>query len=248
MFLWNINTLAEKIKNQTFSNKKLYTFYFFSFFLTITNSLLFSSLLFSHQFIEIFFLHFLELKDSNIAFYNWIGLFSALLTTLISIVGWCYCYKINKQGDNKDFSKRMAFLSFPINFHLTVYVLALLTILIFFSYLIVQGKITFFKQEITYLIKSQSNIGAALQQGLSQTPFKNFVTPPKTSGGIFKFLLSSPILLVKLPILPQKIKFFIASLRASILIIYPFIALLPPLLSFLHYWTIKNLLKKIAFQ
>lgn len=249
MYLWNINVLVEKLKTGTLSQKKAYLFYLLTPALSIGTSIFFSLLLFSHQFIEEFFTNFLQFKDANIALYNWIGFASGIITTMITGLGLLLCYLTNKQGDNKQFTKRMACLSFPINFHLTVYILAFITVLIGFGYLLILGKISIFKKEILFLVKSQATLGETLQEALRQTPFKEFVSKTVTqSKGIFGTLLSAPTLLLKLPSLPGKINTFITNIRASILIAYPIIAILPPLLSLCHYLLLRKFIAKIAYK
>lgn len=249
MYLWNINLLVEKLKTNTLSEKKAYLFYLLTPALSIGTGTFFSLLLFSHQFIEEFFTDFLQLKDANIAFYNWIGLASGVVTIIITVFGLLLCYLTNRQGDNEQFAKRMACLSFPINFHLTVYILAFITVLIGFGYFLILGKISLFKKEILFLVKSQATVGETLQEALRQTPFKDFVGKTTTqSKGVFGTLLSTPILLLKLPALPGKISTFVSNIRGSILIAYPIIAILPPLLSLSHYLLIRKFIAKIAYK
>lgn len=249
MYLWNINLLVEKLKTNTLSEKKAYFFYILTPALSFGTGTFFSLLLFSHQFIEEFFTDFLQLKDANIALYNWIGFVSGILTILITSTGLLLCYWTNKKGDGQQFAKRMACLSFTINFHLTVYILAFITLLIGFGYFLILGKISLFKKEVLFLVKSQATLGETLQEALQQTPFREFVGKTVTqSKGVFGTLLSAPVLLLKLPSLPGKISAFVSNIRGSVLIAYPIIAILPPMLSLSHYFLLRKFIAKVAYK
>jgi len=249
MYLWNINKLVEQLRTDTLPEKEVYFFYFLSPLLSIGNTVFFSFLLLSHHMVGNLFAHFLTHHDANMIIYNWLGFVTGTLTTLITLIGFYVCYRTNQQGDGRDFSKRMACLSFPINFHLTVYVLALIGLGTILGYLIIHGKITLFKEQVFSLSKTDSTIGQALQQALQDTPAKQFVPAvAKKSPSFLKMLLKTPTTILSLPSIPGKINSFLVTLRATALLAYPLLACLPPALSLCHYLLIRRMLRKIAHK
>ena len=249
MYLWNINKLVEQLRTDTLPEKEVYFFYFLSPLLSIGNTVFFSFLLLSHHMVGNLFAHFLTHHDANMIIYNWLGFVTGTLTTLITLIGFYVCYRTNQQGDGRDFSKRMACLSFPINFHLTVYVLALIGLGTILGYLIIHGKITLFKEQVFSLSKTDSTIGQALQQALQDTPAKQFVPAvAKKSPSFLKMLLKTPTTILSLPSIPGKINGFLVTLRATALLAYPLLACLPPALCLCHYLLIRRMLRKIAHK
>jgi hypothetical protein len=249
MYLWNINKLVDQLKADTLPIKEVYMFYVISPILSIANTFFFSFLLLSHQMIGNLFGNFLTQHDTNMIFYNRLGFLTGTLTTIITFIGFYLCYRANQQGDGRDFSKRMACLSFPINFHLTVYILALIGLATILGYLIIHGKITLFKEQVFSLSKTDSTIGQAIQQALSDTGAKTVIPPvAKTSPGFFKMLLKTPATILSLPSIPGKINEFLVTLRATALLGYPLLACLPPALCLCHYLLICRMLRKIAHK
>ncbi len=117
-----LNTLIEQLKSNTFPEEKSYRQYLAS---TFSDSLP-------------FFL-WIYLGLSDLLYLPWCAI------TLAHLIGAEYCYDINKNGDNKDFFKRMTCLSEFTSRHLGFYTLLitltligfikLMTPLIFESYL-----------------------------------------------------------------------------------------------------------------
>lgn len=249
MYLWNINKLVDQLRTDTLPEKEVYLFYVMSPLLSIGNTLFFSFLLLSHQMVGNLFANFLKQHDTNMMLYNWLGFITGILTTLFTLIGFYMCYKTNQQGDGRDFSKRMACLSFPINFHLTVYLLALIGLATVLGYLIIHGKITLFKEQVFSLSQKDSTIGQALQQALQDTSIKPLVPAVvKKSPGFLKMLLKTPTTILSLPSIPGKINGFLVTLRATALLAYPLLACLPPALCLTHYLLIRKMLRKIAHK
>ncbi|MFS8506916.1 MAG: hypothetical protein EBU90_18095 [Proteobacteria bacterium] len=249
MYLWNINKLVDQLRTDTLPEKEVYLFYVMSPLLSIGNTLFFSFLLLSHQMVGNLFANFLKQHDTNMMLYNWLGFITGILTTLFTLIGFYMCYRTNQQGDGRDFSKRMACLSFPINFHLTVYLLALIGLATVLGYLIIHGKITLFKEQVFSLSQKDSTIGQALQQALQDTSIKPLVPAVvKKSPGFLKMLLKTPTTILSLPSIPGKINGFLVTLRATALLAYPLLACLPPALCLTHYLLIRKMLRKIAHK
>jgi hypothetical protein len=242
MYLWNIDRLIENLRKNTISKKAKTVFYIFSPLVSIFNSFFFGALLCSHQVISNFFAHFLEQAHPQLSLYNMLALVSAVTTTLITFGGFYLCYQTNKAGDGKKFSERMACLSFPINFHLTVYVLAFLAIMTLIGYMILHGKIILFKNQILSLSKQDPSIGQALQNSTLQSAVKI----ASRSKGFFDKVLDAPITILKLSAIPGKINTFLKTARASILVWYPLLCLLPPTLSLCHYLVLRRMIRKVS--
>ena len=246
MYLWNIDKLVTQLKNNTIPKWKVRFFYCVSPLLSICNTIFFSTLLLSHHFISNFFAHFLEGQDVQMGFYNKIALVTGTLTTVITFIGMYLCYRTNQKGDGKRFSERMACLSFPINFHLTVYVLALISAITIFGYLVLHGKIVLFKKQIFSLSKTGSTIGQAVKEALKDTPIKSIIPQVKKSTNFLGAIFKAPVTILRLPTIPGQINSFLKTLRATILVAYPVISLLPPTLSLCHYLVVRRMLKKIS--
>lgn len=247
MYLWNINELVKELKNDKVTKRELWIFRFLGPLLSLTTAVLFTILLFSHHFIASIFDYIVSGGDARMTFYNWVGLVTGFITIIISIVGFYLCYKTNKEGDNKNFATRMTCLSFPINFHMTVYVLAFLSVLLIIVFAIVTGKISFLKKEIMTLANLDSTFGTALHEALSGTPLQDSLKQVQSQNGIINSLLSIPTGITNSSAILEKMDLLIRELRASVLIIYPIVAFLPPILALCHYLLIRRMLKRIAY-
>jgi hypothetical protein len=246
MYLWNIDRLVTKLKNNTLPKWQTNTFYIISPLLSICNALFFSTMLLSHHFVSNFFAHFLQGQHEQMDFYNRIALVTGTLTMMITFLGIYLCYRTNQKGDGKRFSERMASLSFPINFHLTVYVFALLSIVTIAGYLIIHGKVVLFKSQIMSLSKSDSTIGQAVKEALKDSSLKAVIPHVKKSTSFLGTIFKAPVTILRLPTIPGQINSFLRSLRATILIAYPIVSLFPPALSLCHYLVIRRMLKRIS--
>lgn len=247
MYLWNVNELVKKLKNNTLPRPEVWAFYLLSPLLSIGNIIFFSILLASHHFTSNIFAHFLSTGDAHMSFYNLLALIAGSLTLIISCIGLYLCYQTNKNGDGKHFFKRMACLSFPVNFHLTIYLFAFLSLVTILGFLFLHGKIILFKQNALSLIKSSSTIGEAIQEGLKHTTgSKAFASKAQNAGGIFKAVLGAPVTVLKLPSIPGQINKLLTTLRSTALTAYPVLVFLPPVLSFFHYFIIRRMLKSIS--
>lgn len=246
MYLWNLDRLITHLKNNTLPSWQVSVFYVISPLLSICNALFFSSLLLSHHFIGNFFAHFLAKNDPNMGFYNIIALTASTLTLAITFIGMYLCYQTNKNGDNKDFRTRMACLSFPINFHLTVYVFALLGWVTIVGYLIIHGKIVLFKKQVTELSHSKGTIGQAVQAALNDKGMQALIPRAKKASSFLGAIFKAPKTLLNLPFIPGQINSFLKSLRATILMVYPVIAFLPPVLSLCHYLVVRKMLRRVS--
>ncbi len=229
MFLWDMNKLTEELKNERISRRKSYFFIFLSPLIHLSSIIIFSMLILGHQLVEYQFKQLLTEMDKDIAFYNtWAWLIVAI-TIAVSCIGIYTCYWINTyKGDGKKFWQRMSILGFSVNFHITAYAFIALAILGLFSYFGIMQKISYFQTTIwpdINVIKTAANK-------------REVVTNAFRARGAIVFL----------PFVPGKFKLFLTDLRQIILWLYPIISTLPPLLTFLHYFLVARLLKKMTIK
>lgn len=125
MYFWNVNELVQRLKNNTLSSYEEAQQYF-------------AVLLFGGFGIIGYQLFNLTITSITPAISQFITLFLALLASLLFVLcinifilacGTIYCYRINKNGDNKDFTKRMICLTFPISLRWFVFAIIALIIL-----------------------------------------------------------------------------------------------------------------------
>jgi hypothetical protein len=228
MFLWDMNKLVEELKTERISKWKSRFFIFLSPLIHISSIIMFTTLILGHQLIEYSFKPHLAEMDKDIAFYNNWAWVIVGVTVLISLLGVTICYWINRKNDGRKFWQRMSILGFSVNFHITVYALIILGLLGLLSYLGVMHKISWFQKSIwpdADLIK-QATTRRSLMTGMFRS----------SGSAIF------------LPLVPGKIKLFLTNLRQLILMLYPVISLLPPLLSILHYTLVGRLLWKMSIK
>ena len=204
IYLWDIPDLVKDLKNNAIPQSEVDWYFALAPILSIFNGFFFGVILLGHHIVEYSFQGWLKKPHPAIAFYNYWGAFFAALTVFVAFSGIYICYRANEEGDGKNFWSRMVCLSFPVNLHITIYAIALLSVIGFFSYFFFQGKI------------------AAFQMQLSGAP---------------------PI---AAPFLIGKVNRFAKNLRAMILMGYPVLALVPSLLSFIHYAILRNLIKQVA--
>ncbi len=225
MFLWDIRELAHRLKKGKVSSSETALYCFLSPFLSISSGLFFGVLLFSHQIIEYSFKGWLGESHPITEYYDLWSLGMTLVTIIISFTGIYLCYRANKKGDGKDFWKRMACLSFPINFHIIVYSLALIAISIVILAFALKGKITTFQENVW---PSKSTIPAEEVSYISRSFAKK----------IFSFF--------KLPLIGSKVTSFLEDVRGVILLGYPILSAVPPLLSFFHYLIVRKMIRLIS--
>ena len=149
IYLWDIPDLITDLKNDTVPLWKIRVYCFLSPLMSILNGFFFGVLLAGHHIIEYSFKGWLKKPHPSIQFYNYWGTFLAGLTVFIAFFGIYLCYRANNKGDGKNFWSRMACLSFPINFNITMYTIALLGTVGFIAYFFFQTKITAFQQKLT---------------------------------------------------------------------------------------------------
>jgi hypothetical protein len=227
IYLWDIRGLAHKIRQGKLSQKEVALYCFLSPFLSISSGIFFGFLLFSHQVIEYSFRGWLGESHPYTHFYNIWSATMSLLTITISFGGMYLCYRANKSGDGKNFWKRMACLSFPINFHIIVYTLASLSI---------AGIIFYFALQDT-LASFQASIWPSETQTISDAG-----QPIIQTVGWF----AKSLAFVKLPMAPLKLVPLFDDIRSLIMLGYPVLSFVPPLLSLSHYLIVRRMIKKVA--
>lgn len=227
IYLWDIRGLAHKIRYGKLSKTEVTVYCFLSPLLSISSGLFFGFLLFSHQIIEHSFRGWLGENHPYMHYYNIWSIAMSILTITISFTGIYLCYRANKQGDGKNFWKRMACLSFPINFHIIVYSLAILS---------VAGIVLCF----------------ALQNTLESFQQSIWPTPPSKGSEVGEVIAQSvgwfarSMAFLKLPLAPFKIAPLLDEIRSLIMLGYPALSFVPPLLSLSHYLIVRRMIRKVA--
>lgn len=243
MYFWNVNKTVNALKSGSISTPETRLYFFLSPLLSIFNGILFGTLFFSHQIVEYSFQDWLKKQHPHIPFYDYWALGLTFLTVIITGFGILLCYKINKKGDNKNFWQRMAYLSFPINFHITFYTLVILTIGGFFGYLFLQTKIALFKEN---LWPSDQTVNTFLEKTINKNPFVNVTVKAVKSNNSISKVFQGPISFFALPLIPLRIKLFAQDLRTLILMYYPFLSVIPCFLTLLHYSMLYRVIKRIS--
>ncbi len=227
IYLWDIRGLAHKIRHGKLSPKEVALYCFLSPFLSISSGIFFGFLLFSHQVVEYSFRGWLGESHPYTHFYNIWSMSMSVLTVIISFSGIYLCYRANKQGDGKNFWRRMACLSFPINFHIIIYTLACLSL---------AGIVFYFALQST-LASFQASIWPSETQTISKTG-------EVVAQSIGWFARSMAF--VKLPLAPLKLAPLFDDIRSMIMLGYPVLSFVPPLLSLSHYLIVRRMIKKVA--
>lgn len=247
MYLWNIDKLIEDLKNNTLSKKKLLLFKIASPLLSIFNAFFFSILLLAHHMIASFFTDFLSQKDPFFIFYNRLGWAMGTLATCLTLFGFYACYKKNKQGDGKNFFERIACLSFSVYFHLTLYACAFILLVACSGFIIIQIKMMHFKYLIFLKSKTNINIAQTLHCIIKDSPLEYlFGKIPSHKKNALLAICAAPSMLAKIPFIYQNVTLFLADLRSSLLMLYPLLTIIPPLLSLAHYVIVRKMLHRIC--
>jgi hypothetical protein len=246
MYLWNINKLVNDLKNNKLSTRYIRLFSALTPLLSIFNAIFFGVILISHQIISQVFAYFISTPDPNFIFYNNLGWFMGTVATCFTFVGFYLCYRTNQQGDGKNFFTRMACLSFPIYFNLTLYIIAILTIIVFFSFSFFLVKVLYFKYKLFTQIKASASLGESLQLALKDTPISNIIGQVSKKSGFLKAVFSTPGIILKIPLIPGKVSAFAKELRSSLFSIYPLLTLLPPALTLTHCLVVRRMLRKVC--
>lgn len=227
IYLWDIRGLAHRIRHGKLSKKEVAIYCFLSPFLSISSGIFFGFLLFSHQVVEYSFRGWLGESHPYMHFYNIWSVSMSILTIIISFGGIYLCYRANKKGDGKNFWQRMACLSFPINFHIIVYTLACLSIAGIVFYFSIQDTLTNFQASIWPSATQEiSGPGGVVVQ----------------SAGWF----ARSVAFIKLPLAPLKLTPLLDDIRNMIMLGYPVLSFVPPLLSLSHYLIVRRMIKRVA--
>ena len=115
MYFWKVDSLVEDFKNNQVSQKEELKYYLAT---TILLCLAVDPILYVGS------------------TYNHFDTISSISVLFITICGILYCYKINSNGDNKDFIKRVVCIGFPLLIILLVLIFPLFFLLAFVEALI----------------------------------------------------------------------------------------------------------------
>lgn len=244
MYLWDIQALVQDLRNNTVPPLQVKFYFVLSPLLSAFNGLFFATLLFGHHLVEYSFQGWLKKQHPDINFYDYWAWALTAITVFIAFLGMYLCYRANKKGDGKDFWKRMACLSFPINFHITVYTIACLGFISFIAYFFFQAKITAFKESVWPV---QETVKAVVNKVTENNSIADVtIKTAKKGPGLLSAFVKAPISILMAPLIPLRIKGFLKDMRAMALMSYPVLSLLPPVLSLLHYILIRKMIKEVS--
>jgi hypothetical protein len=109
------------------------------------HGLFFMALLTAHRVVDQQFNCYLKHPHLAISFYDHLSVGTSIATTIITILGIYFCYRANKQGDGRDFTKRVACFSLPINLRIFLLLLSFLEFVAGFSLSFLKQKLHFLK-------------------------------------------------------------------------------------------------------
>ncbi len=123
MYFWNVNELAQRLKENTLSGyEEMQQYIAFMLFSTLGTQ------------IQRFFPNNSLFQTYPQYFTTSVKLCLIIISSAILIGEIIYCHTINKTGDNKDFVKRMICLAFPISMRLLLFgLLTFVPIFLIFS-------------------------------------------------------------------------------------------------------------------
>lgn len=244
MHLWDLSSIVNNLKNNTVPESEIRLYYALSPLLSIANGVFFGALLFGHHIVEYSFHGWLKNPHPNIDLYNLWAFGLTFLTASIAALGMYLCYRTNQKGDGKNFWQRMAYLSFPINFHITFYSLIALGVCALFGYFFLQTKITAFRNSVW---PSEEALNTVIKEATKNNPFGQVVVKTASQpASVWTTLIKSPSFILWAPLIPMKIKAFAQDLRTMILMAYPLLSILPVFLSLLHYMIVRRMIKIVA--
>ncbi len=223
MHLWDKYILLIKLKNNTLGSSHMYFSALFGPLLTIIISSVFMILLYFYQFVETFFEDLMQVGQNPLLLHcHTFFIIMSGLTTFITIVGFSWCYIVNRKGDAKDFFIRISCLSLWINIHMLIFLLALCSILGIFGLFVLYKKVIFFHSQL-----QKTGVATAI------VPF------------FIKSILA-PLVGLQTSSLPPIVVRFFENTRTSLLFAYFIIGSLPAILSFIYYYSLARMLKIIS--
>ncbi len=223
MHLWDKRVLLDKIKSDSLSKVQVYFAVFFSPLLAIFMSGLFMLLLYFYKFVEIFFEDLIDTASEPLLNHCYtFFIIASALTSTITIIGFLWCYVINRKGDAKHFFMRMSCLNTWISIHMLICLFAFCAILGFFGLFVLYKKVIIFHAQL-----QKKGVVSAI------VPF-------------FVKSILAPLVGLQVAKMPPLVVKFFHTTREALFLAYFCIGALPPILSFVYYYSLARMFKIIS--
>lgn len=237
MYWWSIEKLAQNLARDRYVQSDSVLFWLLNILLTICQSIVYTTLLFSFLIIEYHFKDWLPNQHANIATYHKAAWIISALNTVLMVLGIAWCYYRHKKNKGIKFWQRFSALNSSIGFHVLLYSIALLFISISILYVLVHIRIETFKGTI---INTESITDFFKRLFTSPFGIKSFTATSETSKGFFGNLTSLPWTIASLPFIPGRIAAFLQELRVYVMQFYPLFAILPTVLLLIQYYLVQR--------
>lgn len=230
MYWWSIQNMTDNLVRNTYTKTNTLFFWLLNITLTMCQSLIYTSLLFSFLIVEYHFKDWLPKHHEMLDTYHALSWVLSLLNMVIAVsaISWLY-YRHRKCGGTK-FWQKFSAVNSSVGFHVLVYSSALLMIFLSVFYIIIHIKIEVFKGTLMSTESPWSFLSR-----LFTNPFGVKAVAEPVSKGFFGSILTLAGTLISLPFLPARITLFLEELRAFIMQFYPILAVIPTLLLLTQY-------------
>jgi hypothetical protein len=118
MYFWKVDNLIDDLKSNKVNQKEEFKYILLFFVSTIFSS---DPILFANT------------------SYNIYNSISSVINVTLTIIGLYYCYKVNADGDNKEFMKRVVCIGLPVMVRLFVIFTPISFLWSLFVYYVIQG-------------------------------------------------------------------------------------------------------------
>ena len=236
MYWWSLEKLTQNLAQNNYVKSDTILFSLLNILLSLCQSVIYTSLLFSFLIVEYHFKDWLPGQHALIESYNFLAWILSLTNLAIAITAISWCYYRHKKAGGINFWQRFCALNSSIGFHILLYSTVLLFIGISVLYVIVNLKIEIFKSGVFNTESPMDFLSRLFTNPFAEKPV------PSTSGhrGLFRSIMSLPATILSLPFLPGKIAAFLEELREFILQFYPIIAFVPTLFLILQYYLVHH--------
>lgn len=241
MYWWSIEKLAQNLAKNNYVRSDTLLFSMLNLLLSICQSVVYTSLLFSFLIIEYHFKDWLPGQHAMIDSYNKLAWVVSFVNLGIAITAISFCYYRHKTTNGVNFWQRFCALNSSIGFHVLLYSAAMMFIALSILYVMVNFRIEMFKGSI---INTESTMDFI--ERIFTNPFFEKTAPLGVKKSTWGSILSLPATILSLPFLPGKITAFLEELREFILQFYPLIAFVPTLLLLIQYFMVQRWFKYLG--
>ncbi len=241
MYWWSIEKLAQNLAKNNYVRSDTILFSLLNFLLSLCQSFVYTSLLFSFLIVEYHFKDWLPGQHAMIDAYNKVAWVLSFVNLGIAISFISFIYYRHRKQKGINFWQRFCALNSSIGFHVLLYSTAILFIALSVLYAMVNFRIEMFKGSI---INTESAMDFV--ERIFTNPFFEKTAPIGVRKSAISSFLSIPMTLLTLPFLPAKIAAFLEELREFILQFYPLIALVPTSLLLIQYFMVQRWFKFVG--